>query len=247
MNHVANEGTLGITSVESSHASFDVQEIVQGINQRFATAEEGSMETGEFVLDAVFQGRLNEVTSRNPFKNNSLKEVCEDPKIRVDRRVLGTCVKAAHLKRSLLAADVDCSNLYYSHFVALLKVTDAVNCRELAVKANEEAWSVRQLTKEVNATKPTTNGGHKVKELLKKMDAALVSLGEADIKKLLEDQAEMEQALGTEDRLLIVKAIDQVIAKVNASILLFKQAKKEYRHNRTWRYSNGSIIFPNYL
>jgi len=226
MHKVANEGVLVNASVEPSNASLDVHEIVQGINDRYAKAEQGSLETGEYVLDYVFQGALGEATSRNPFKDTSLKKVCNDPQIRVDRRVLGTCVKAAHLKRTLIAANVGCSNLCYSHFVLLLKVTDAAKCWELAEKANEEAWSVRTLTKEVNALKPTTNGGHKVKETLKKMDAALVSLGESYIKKLLEDQTEMEQALGSDDRLQLVRALDRVIKQVNASLPLLKQAKR---------------------
>jgi len=225
MQKVANEGNLGNTSVEQAQPTIDIQEVIQGINDRMNKAEEGSMETGEYMLDTVFQGSLSEALSRNPYKNKSLKQVCDDPKLLVDRRVLGTCVKAAYLRRYLIAAEVDCSKLSYSHFVALLRAPDETKRRELAGEANSLAWSVRRLTEEVNAMKQSGNGVGRVKDLVKKMEAPWLFLEDEGIKKLLQDPNEMKQ-LESLDRLLIARSIDKILAKMASSTDILKRAKR---------------------
>jgi len=206
--------------------SINVPEVVQGINQRMGRADKGRMDTGDYVLKMVFHGRLDEAQSRNPYKEKSLKQVSEDPQLLVDRRTLGTCVKAAHLKRTFMAESVDCSNLRYSHFAALLGVTEPARCRELAVEANSGPMSVRELTDKVKAEKRSGKDFGKAKALVKKMEAHSAFLETGDIRKLLEDPDEMERAFDSADRLLIAKAIEHVIPKLEASADILKRAKK---------------------
>ena len=44
------------------------------------------METGEYVLNEVFHGRLDEAKSRDPDKDRSLTEICKAPELRITRR-----------------------------------------------------------------------------------------------------------------------------------------------------------------
>jgi hypothetical protein len=131
-----------------------VTSIVNKINGKaIETVERGALEIGEIALEDIFQGSLDEATSRNPFKNVSMILVCADKRLLVTRRRLGEYVRAAWLSKDLIAKGVECSNLGYSHFAALLQVNDAEERQELAAKANEERWTARRLIDEVNQLK----------------------------------------------------------------------------------------------
>jgi hypothetical protein len=226
MARKANGANPKKTDGKTPKTSIDIQAVVRGINDRMAKVDNGSIETGEYILDKVFQGSLNDALSRNPYKDKSMKQICNSPKLLVDRRVLGSCVKAAFLRRSLMAAKVDCQKLRYSHFVALLKVIDEKKRRDLAVKANRGSWSVRQLTEKVDATKQSNNTVEKAKVLVKKVGDPLALLKDEATKKLLEDPEELKLQLDSADRLLIAKAIDDIVAKLATSADLLKRARK---------------------
>jgi hypothetical protein len=226
MSKKANEGNLKNTVINKPKAAINVQSVVRGINQRMAKVDEGSIGTGEFILDEVFQGSLNDALSRNPYKDKSMKQICDDPKLLVDRRVLASCVKAAFLRRTLLAVKVDCSKLRYSHFVALLKVTDEKKRRDLAVKANRGSWSVRQLIEKIDAAKQSANTVGKAKRLVKKVEDPLALLKDEETKKLFQNPEELRRQLNTADRLLIANAIDAIVAKLATSTDILKRARK---------------------
>ena len=111
------------------------------------------MDIGNLVLKKVFQGSLDKATSRNPYKSKSMIQIIADENLRVDRRRLGEWVRAAFVRKELMAKKVDCSNLSYSHFAALLKVDDEKNRKKLAAAANKAQWTARMLTAEVDKLK----------------------------------------------------------------------------------------------
>jgi predicted DNA-binding protein YlxM (UPF0122 family) len=223
----ANETNPKKTAAKKPKTSIDIQAVVRGINDRMAKVDNGSIETGEFVLDKVFKGSLNDALSRNPHKDKSMKAICKDSKLLVDRRVLGSCVKAAFLRRNLIAAKVDCQKLRYSHFVVLLKVTGDKKRRDLAAKANRGSWSVRDLADKIKATRQTGKNVERVMVLVKKVENPLALLKDEKTRKLLENPEELMQQLDSEDLDCIVKAIDDVVAKMASSTDFLKRAKKQ--------------------
>jgi hypothetical protein len=227
MARKANGANPKKTAAEKPKTSIDINVVVRGINERMARVDKGSIETGEFVLDRVFKGNLSDVLSRNPCKDKSLKQIAKHPKLLVDRRVLASCVKAAFLRRSLMAAKVDCQKLRYSHFVALLKVTDEKKRRDLAAKANRGDWSVRQLIEKINAKKQTGKNVERVMVLVKKVENPLALLKDEKTRKLLENPEELKQQLDSEALERIVKAIDDVVAKMVSSTDFLKRAKTQ--------------------
>jgi len=227
MSKKANGANPKKTAGEKSKTSIDIKAVVRGINDRMAKVDKGSIETGEFILDKVFKGSLKDALSRNPYKDKSMKQICKDPELLVDRRVLGCCVKAAFLRRNLIAAKVDCLKLRYSHFVALLKVTGEKKRRDLAAKANRGSWSVRNLADKINATKQTGKNVERVEALVKKVEHPLALLQDKKTIKLLENPEELKQQLDSEGLERILQAIDDVVAKMASSTSFLKRAKTQ--------------------
>ena len=92
--------------------------------------------------------------------------------------------------------------------------------------ANRGSWSVRQLTEKVDSTKQSNNTVEKAKGLVKKVGDPLALLKDEATKKLLEDPEELKLQLNSADRLLIAKAIDDIVAKLATSADLLKRARK---------------------
>ena len=146
-------GTMADAAADLMPAT-DVKAVVRQINEiAIETVEKGVMEIGEFVLREVFHDKLEDVLSHSPYKSASLTQISADPELMVDRRRLGTYVKAAALKQELQAKDVDCSNLKFSQLAALLKMSDVEKRLELATEANRDGLSARAILDIIEATK----------------------------------------------------------------------------------------------
>ncbi len=221
-----NEKNPKKTAVEKPETSIDVLAVVKGINERMTKVGEGSIETGEYILDKVFQGSLGDAFSRNPYKDRSMRQIADHPKLLVDRRTLGTCVKVASLRRNLITSKAACSNLRYSHFVVLLKVMDEKKRRKLAEEASRLRLSVRDLTEKLRGTKQAGNTVERAKELKRKVEDPLSLLKDEKARKLLENPKELAKQLKSADRLLIAKAIDDVVDKMVTSTDLLKRVRR---------------------
>lgn len=214
-------------SADASETPEHIKSVVQEINRlAIKTIEQGAMEIGEYVLDAVFDGNLDAVHSRNPYKSQSLQQVCEDPELLIDRRRLGMWVKAAAFKRDLQAKGVECSNLSYSRLAALLRVNDEKKRRELAAEANRNGWSVRQINSRIEKMQPQKGANGRAKELLNKMKDPLGLLEDEATRQLLDSPEELEQELKSKDRIEMVQLIDDTVAKMVNSTDLLQRTKK---------------------
>jgi len=228
MKDTINEGysVKPTANVPETLTPTEVEKVVLGINAlAIETVERGAMEIGELVLDAVFQGRLSQAVSRNPYKSQTLQQICEHPKLHVNRRTLGGWVRAADFKRSLIADEVDCSKLKTSHFGALLQVADEETRRNLAVKANEEEWSVRDLVAEVDKSKLAKASNGKAKELMRILENPL-DFEDEEAKRMLSDTKVLEEELDSSGRLNMVKTIDSTVARIVHQLDLLRATKK---------------------
>jgi hypothetical protein len=226
MTFAAYEANLRDNSAEAPETFVDIKSVVRGINKRAVRIEEASMEIGDYVLEEVFQGSLDEALSRNPYKSRSLRQVADDPELIVDRRRLATSVRAAAFRRDLRGNQVECSSLTYSQWAALLKETDDKKRRDLAAEANRERWTVRQITERINATKQGQDSAGKTKDLLRKMEQPLALLKDQDALGLLSDPKKLEEQLKSADRLQMARVIDEVVEKLTQSSEILRKARK---------------------
>lgn len=227
MQNTSNEGHQRNSSTGQSETTIDVKEIVRQVNELAdKTIEKGSLEIGDLVLGTVFKGDLSEALSHNPQKHASLTSICQDPDSLVrDRKRLGSWVKAAAVRKALNDSQVDCSKLKYSHFAALLKVSDEAKRQELAAEANKSGWSVRDLNEKIDVNTQSGSSDGRAKALMKKVEHPL-ELDE-DTEKVLEDPKALEQQLTkSEDRLRMAGIIDKIVAQMAKSTNLLKRAKR---------------------
>jgi len=203
-----------------------VKKVVSEINNlAIETVERGMLAIGLLVLEKVFQGILEAVFSRNPYKSKTLQQVCNDADLRVDRRRLGEWVRAAALSKELIAKKVDCSNLSYSHFAALLQVDDEETRNKLAAKANKGQWSARKIAEEIGKMNPAKVSEGKSKDLLKLLGNPEALMKDKDAQKILGSPEDLEK-LPFDIRLHIGKRADEMVKWMVDSTNLLKLAKK---------------------
>lgn len=203
-----------------------VNKIVGEINKlAIETVERGMLAIGDLVLKKVFQGSLDEATSRNPYKSKSMLQIIAHANLRVDRRRLGEWVRAADLRKELIAKKVDCSNLSYSHFAALLKVDDVKKRNKLAAKANKGQWSGRKLAEEIGKINPAKVSEGKSKDLIKILGNPEALMKDKDAQRILENPQDLEK-LPFDMRLHIARRADELVKLMVDSTNLLNLAKR---------------------
>ena len=240
MKKNANEGNSEGTSANMTVA-FSVDEakkVVRKINKlAMKTVEKGAMDIGELVLNEVFQGRLGEACSKDPFKSSSLQMVCKERDLMVNRRRLGEWVRAAALRKELIAKKVECFHLYYSHYAALLQVEDEKELVKLARTASKEQWSVRDLAKAIGKKKSAAaQSGNsvelvqpdqlKAEQLIQAAGDFLALMQDQDNQRLLEDPQELKDRLGFDVRIQLARRIDDLVACISNPKSLLKLARR---------------------
>jgi hypothetical protein len=205
-----------------------VDTVVDEIN-RIAkdTVEKGKLEIGEYVFQVAFKGEIRDVMSKNAYKTQTLKDISDHPRLGVDRRRVGSWVKAAAFKAELESELVGCDKLTVYKLTALLKLGDKYKAqrKELAVRANAEGLSVRDILDEVEKLKGAKKQDN-AKGLLKKIAAPLALLADEKTKAELSDNAYLTEKLLPGNRLEMVNAIDEITAKLNESTSFLRSVQQ---------------------
>jgi hypothetical protein len=213
---------------ENAISATVVDSVVNEINRiAWDTVERGQLEIGEYVFQVAFKGEIKDVMSKNAYKTQTLKAISEHPRLMVDRRRIGSWVKAAAFKADLEGELVDCDKLTVGKLTALLTLGDKykVQRKELAARANEEGLSVRDILDAVEGLKGAKKED-KSKGLLRKIAAPLALLVDEKTKADLSDKVYLEEKLQSGDRLDMVKAIDEITAKLDESSGFLRTVKK---------------------
>jgi len=204
-----------------------VDAVVKGINGiAVKTVEKGKMEIGEYVLSVVFKDNLKAASSHSPNKDESMSQIGKHPDLAVDHRQLGTWVRAAALRRQLTQDNVDCTQLSYSHFAALLRLKDETKRRELAERASRDNLTVRQIVSEIESTikhRPVTDQQNAI---FQKFEEPLKLIKDEATKSLLSDPQRLTDELESADRLELVKLIDRQNKVIDESKSFLNQVKK---------------------
>jgi hypothetical protein len=236
----ANGGSPAKKSAEVTKTltTAQVEKIVGDINRlAIDTVERGQMDIDDLVLNKFFQGSLSEATSRNPYKSKSMLQIIGHVKLRVDRRRLGEWVRAAFVRKELIAKSVDCSNLSYSHFAALLRVDDEKNRKKLATDANKKQWTASKLAEEIGKKKvatvsagtaqgPVQPPNEKAEKLLEVIGNPQALMNDEETKKLLASPQDMRHMVPLSVAMQLADSIDGLIASMKGSVNLLELAKR---------------------
>lgn len=213
-------------SESGDEVAVSVKEIVRNINRiAFSVVERGKMEIGEYVLQVVFKDKIDDVLSKNPNKTESLRKICEDPELRVDRRRLGNWVGAAALHRDLEANDVDCSGIMTSQLVALLRVKDQDKRRELANEVNSKGLSMRKILDRADELNRNGNSVSVAKVLRKKIGNPLSLMEDEEAIALLKDEHRLAEEIPYKERTEIITAIDEVANQIEKSKTFLEEVR----------------------
>lgn len=175
------------------------------------------LKIGGLVFDKKFGGDVAKVKDKNPLKETSLARLAAEGKLKVDPTTLSSWIRAAALARWFENNNNPLNNFTTSHFVALLPLEDEVKRGELAIEANNNGWSVRDLQEKVAAAKEANTPVDWGKK-------AIAKLGNA--KALLKDEALMG-VLSSKDALRDkLSKLDR--GKIETEIQAVKKALEEH-------------------
>jgi hypothetical protein len=243
MTKNANGGIPGKKAVETAKKTDkpltpqQVKKIVGDINRLYVTVGKGQLEIGDFVLNQVFQGSLDEASSRDPYKNKSMALVCGHVDLNVNRRRLGEYVRVAYSRKELIAHNEGCSNLIYSHFAALLQVKDAKERNKLAVKASKGQWSVHKLAEEIGKKKTAkADNGKKqdtgqpsvgiAEQLMQILCNPLALMKDEEVKKMLANPEAIKVQMPLSAAIQLAEVVDELITSMFESAKLLEEAKE---------------------
>jgi hypothetical protein len=123
----------------------DLVLVVQEINAMARdTVESGAVRIGRYILENVFENRLEDALSKDPYKKKSFAAICGHSELRVDPRRLGEWVRVAAFTMELEAEAVELNTLTFSHKLVISKVQDGELRLKLAQEAYTEKLSVSQ-------------------------------------------------------------------------------------------------------
>jgi len=184
-----------------------VEETVDKINTiAERTVEKGQMEIGEFVFDEVFQKDLSLASSRDPRKDESFSRICSHQRLRVNGNSLNNWVRAAAERWRL---GLDMPHLTMSHYIALLGEKDLDQRRALALEADANGYSVRQLKKKIALRTKETGLDQTTKFVMRKAGNILALLGNHKAVELLSDQDQVSRVFTQPQRLKLLADIKQ--------------------------------------
>lgn len=184
-----------------------IEETVQEIN-RIAerTVEKGQMEIGELVFEKVFQRDISLASSRNPRKDASFSRICSHERLRVNGNSLNNWTRAAAERGRL---DLDLPHLTMSHYIALLGVEDLDQRRALALEADANGYSVRELKKQITPRTKETGSRKVATFLMRKAGNILALLGNQKAVQFLSDQERVSEVFSRPERLKLLADIKE--------------------------------------
>lgn len=130
-------------SLESQWLPGDVDKFVEHLNQIFLQhVERGMEEIGKTVLNGIFHGDTKAASSRNPWKKESYKRLCNHPDLRLDPRRLGESVKVAAFTLEMEQKGYFFGHLTFTHKIHLVRIPDESRRLSLALDAEKNRYSV---------------------------------------------------------------------------------------------------------
>lgn len=138
----------------------------------------------------------------------------------------------------LLANNVDCFWLSYSHFVVLLLVDDETKRREIGKKANSEQWPVRKLSDKIRREKRTAKKSgkaenqpqiSKAEEVMKAAGDFLDLIEDEETRRILDDPQVIKDILRYEIRIHFANSVPDFVKRMSDAANLLKRASRNIR------------------
>lgn len=219
------ENSAGETLRDYAQQDF-IDETVKKINSLYRkNVDNGKIEIGEYLLDEVFKGNIEEAMSTNPQKHKTFAKVAEREDLLVEAKTLGSWVRAAAAMKDLKKRGTNLPSLTTYHYVELATVRDEKARIDLARKAELERWSVKTLREEIRKAKGREKS--EVENLKADMDKGIrqyVELSvEDDLQDFVADIESVKEAYPPEKAMKLLPDVKKCLAALRAQEQLFKE------------------------
>ena len=159
----------------------------------------GSVKIGQYILDHIFDGKIESATSKNPMKEESYRKLCEREDLTINPPRLGIMVRVAAQEAFLKIAKIDSDKLSYTQKASLVKLLDDEEKKKVIKKCIKDNWSTRKLDDEINKNLKITPSEKRVslirttKKYIARIDSVIASVDESDLDYNHENLMKMEE------------------------------------------------------
>ncbi|MFC1833956.1 hypothetical protein ACFL2Q_04380 [Thermodesulfobacteriota bacterium] len=191
------------SSSEEEDSPMTADQLITAINEEYENGLVSSkLKIGKLVFIHCFDSDIEKAKSKSPKKEESYKKVSDHEGLKMDPKELGRCVRAAAQLVELEKHDLEHSDISFYGLLEIAKLPEEGARLEVGEKANDEAWSVRQIrdwvetwkkNKEVESFSP-----EKAVKLLKQLKGLL---SHKQLRAFLSDEACLSEEVEPENRL----------------------------------------------
>ena len=189
-----------VATIENNVPSLTVKQMVEDINDICRTSVNGGkLQIGEYLLENIFKGNVEEASSKNPKKNTSYADLAKSPDLDLSDKELGICLRVAVLERILKKKSPELCDLMFSVKREIVKLPGVDKMLELAREAYSDGLTVGQTREKVQAMIPhaALDLGKKV---LSKLNHPLGLMSNEELKSFCADKSRLIKDLNKKER-----------------------------------------------
>ncbi len=165
-----------------------IDDTVEKINSMYRkNVDNGKIEIGEYLLDELFKGNIEQAMSTNPQKHKTFSKIISRTDLLVEPKTLGSWVRAAAAMKDLQKRGINLPSLTTYQYVELATVRDEKERTDLAKRAELKRWSVKALREEIRKAKGREKS--EVDKLKEDMEKGLRQYTDLAVDKALKDFA----------------------------------------------------------
>ena len=194
-------------------APLSVGQIVQNLLQIIAvTVVSGLEQIGKYILRTIFRNESQRILQGKPTKDKVFAATLRHPDMYKHRRRLIEALDAAAVEREWEEHGLQFESLPpYSHRVELAKIKDPALRLKLAMEADSERLTVKQLQERIreHARALQSDDLRKNQRVIKQLTEFINVMSSAENRALLRDKSALKAVVGRGDRVKVLECTDR--------------------------------------
>ena len=150
-----------VIHVDDQHVSKAVHHINEIWSQTVEVGSKGLLQIGEYILKEFFAGKEDEVRSRNPHKDESVRALSNHPDLLIKPTSLSNAVNLALQERDFADAGVSTEGISVTHRIVLIPVREVMAKIRLLNEVREKKFSADRLRLRISELKQIGTGQEK--------------------------------------------------------------------------------------
>ena len=205
-----------------------MNKIVEHIKEAVVQTDPAKLGVGHEVRIEYFDDDIAKAKSKNPNKPVGYTQLCERDDLPIDARTLGNWVRAAAQQKDLQNKKLDSSSFSMSIYLTLASVAESRR-DELAKEAKENHYTVRQLRKRIEETKPTLKG--KTNPIPQKLSRGLKAKSsmilDSTVQDFINDQEAVKTSCEDSKALTILKEVNRKLTELTQEQALLAKLRTQ--------------------